>query len=76
MATLVELGFAVAVIDDRDLDEARPDVEADRGLLATEECHGETGVSGGCQRPTFASFTCRRVFSFRFAETGATRLAI
>ena len=37
---LDQLRLLLGVIDDRDLDESRPDVQADRGFLSTEQCHG------------------------------------
>ena len=36
---LDELRLLLGVIDDRDLDQSGADVEADRGFLATEQCH-------------------------------------
>jgi hypothetical protein len=41
---LGEFRFATSVIDDRDLDEPRADVEADRRLPATEERHNDERV--------------------------------
>ena len=46
-ATLTSSGSLLGVIDDRDLDQARPDVEADRGFLATEQCHGRRAKECG-----------------------------
>ena len=43
---LDQLRLLLGVIDDRDLDESRPDVQADRGFLSTEQCHGRSARSG------------------------------
>src|SRR5690606_10453779 len=39
-----QLGLTPGVVDDCHLYMTRPDIEADRRLLATEECHGECWV--------------------------------
>ena len=43
---LHELGLALRVIDDRDLDQAGADVETDRRLLATERAPWEPQGDG------------------------------
>ena len=45
-----QLRLALGVVDHRDLDQARTDVEADRGFVATKQCHWEVRRGGGGEK--------------------------